>query len=176
MWYHTFYRKFIWKQRKEPYNYLKSANFITMIIITHENKGGWGSSRSVRIAWDRGGAEKAQNCMMVFVQPLKSIAEFRTACDIQDNIFDSKYYLRFSSCTNFFIILFTLMLHYGDKCVTKSSEHPDLLFQILKFKRWFVFGHLLYIMCEPIVISFIFFYAKILCVLWLYAYFGLVNP
>ena len=69
------------------------------------------------------------------------------------------------------------MLHYGDKCVAKSCDHPDLLFQILKFKRWFVFGHLLNIMCEPIVISFIFSMQKYTaCCDYVQYFFGLVNP
>ena len=176
MWYHTFYRKFIWKQRKEPYNYLKSANFITMIIITHENKGGGGQAEVWELREIGEGLRRLKIAWWFLYSPLKvlpnseQLAIFKIIF-LTQNIISGSQVARI-----FFIILFTLMLHYGDKCVTKSSEHPDLLFQILKFRRWFVFGHLLYIMCEPIVISFIFFYAKIHCVLWLYAYFGLVNP
>ena len=43
----------------------------------------------------------------------------------------AKYYLRFCSCTRFFDILFTLILHYGNKCITKSlpSSRPSHLLQ-----------------------------------------------
>ena len=37
---------------------------------------------------------------------------------------EAKYYFRFCSCTRFFEILFTLILHYGNKCITKSFPHP----------------------------------------------------